>query len=791
MFEDAVKRRNKGARPLEIALYGKGGIGKSTVSANVSAALALTGKRVLQIGCDPKHDSTRALMGGQNIPTVLEYLRDTPKEQAVVDAVLHEGAFGVGCVEAGGPKPGVGCAGRGIISAFEFLDRNRVKDGYDTIVYDVLGDVVCGGFAVPIRSEYADAIFLVTSGEYMALYAANNILRGIRSYDGDERRRVAGIVFNARNLEDEHVRVERFAQAVGLPIVISIPRSPVFAEAERLNCTVMELDGPVPEQELFGQFASYIANGPALHAARPLTDEELERCILYGEGPGGRLPQASGAYDAAGDSAVAPAAQVHAAPGAVELAENDASAHELAHEREEAAQGEPDGRSSSHAAAKRALGAAFAGKPAAKRPPLYGCAFTGAATVAVHLTDAVVIAHSPRACAFYTWQNISSPGRKNLFHRGTLLPSAISPHYECTQIDQHEAVFGGIDKLRRHVQDALARNPGAVIVINSCVSGIIGDDVLSVERLSTPQTPVIVVPADGDIAGDYMAGIPMCLHAVAQKLVDPSVERRPRSINLIGETGVANDLEINFRIVEELLARMDVAVNCRFLGNATADEVRHLTAAPVSLLASEGQDNLELRAWLEQRFGLEFLDGGLPIGFDETERFLQKIGAYFDCAEKVEPIVAAEREQFERDLAALRPQLAGKRLLVTTINANLDWLLDAATAAGMQIVWVGVLNYLHRELGVTSDPRRQPLVESITSMPEVLARIEQHKPDIVVSNYAFNVPNGDYIVDSMPMVQQVGFHSGIQALSRWAHLQQNEPEGAWIHDKELFEKYFA
>ena len=317
MVEDGIKRRNKGAHPLEIALYGKGGIGKSTVSANVSAALALTGKRVLQIGCDPKHDSTRALMGGQNIPTVLEYLRDTPKEQAVVDAVLHEGAFGVGCVEAGGPKPGVGCAGRGIISAFEFLDRNRVKDGYDTIVYDVLGDVVCGGFAVPIRSEYADAIFLVTSGEYMALYAANNILRGIRSYDGDERCRVAGIVFNARNLEDEHVRVERFARAVGLPVVISIPRSPVFAEAERLNCTVMELDGPVREQELFAQFASYIANGPALHAARPLTDEELERCILYGEGPGGRLPQASGAYDAAGDSAVAPAAQVHAAPGAV------------------------------------------------------------------------------------------------------------------------------------------------------------------------------------------------------------------------------------------------------------------------------------------------------------------------------------------------------------------------------------------------------------------------------------------------------------------------------------------
>ena len=149
---------------VEIALYGKGGIGKSTVSANLSAALANAGAKILQIGCDPKHDSTRLLMHGRAIPTVLDYLRDVQKDQAQIDSILHEGAFGIGCIEAGGPKPGVGCAGRGIISAFEFLERNDVKASYDVVVYDVLGDVVCGGFAVPMRREYADAIFLVTSG---------------------------------------------------------------------------------------------------------------------------------------------------------------------------------------------------------------------------------------------------------------------------------------------------------------------------------------------------------------------------------------------------------------------------------------------------------------------------------------------------------------------------------------------------------------------------------------------------------------------------------------------------
>ena len=176
----------------EIAIYGKGGIGKSTVCANLSVALAQAGLRVLQIGCDPKHDSTRLLTGGRSLPTVLDYLRDAPADRTRAEDILGTGTLGIGCIEAGGPKPGVGCAGRGIISAFEFLERDRVKERYDAVLYDVLGDVVCGGFAVPIRREYAKAIFLVTSGEFMAIYAANNILRGIRNFDGSEGRRVAG-----------------------------------------------------------------------------------------------------------------------------------------------------------------------------------------------------------------------------------------------------------------------------------------------------------------------------------------------------------------------------------------------------------------------------------------------------------------------------------------------------------------------------------------------------------------------------------------------------------------------
>ena len=224
----------------EIAVYGKGGIGKSTLTSNLSAALAKVGKRVLQIGCDPKHDSTRLLMHGERITTVLDYIRDTAMLDQKPDDILFNGFGGTGCIEAGGPKPGVGCAGRGIITAFELLDRFHIKDNYDTVMYDVLGDVVCGGFAVPIRREYANEIFVVTSGEYMSIYAANNILRGIANYDTDTPR-IAGIIYNSRNVVGEKERVQKFADAAGLPIFAEVPRSEVFAECERSNMTAVEM----------------------------------------------------------------------------------------------------------------------------------------------------------------------------------------------------------------------------------------------------------------------------------------------------------------------------------------------------------------------------------------------------------------------------------------------------------------------------------------------------------------------------------------------------------------------
>ena len=236
----------------KIAIYGKGGIGKSTTTSNLSAALAEKGYRVMQVGCDPKADSTKGLMGGKRIPTVLEQLRQKGDELRLED-IVFEGYGGVLCVESGGPTPGVGCAGRGIISAFEKLADLRAFEVYqpDVVIYDVLGDVVCGGFAAPIREGYAEKVLIVTSGEKMALYAANNISSAVRNFEDRSYARIFGIVLNHRNVENETEKVQAFAEKAGIPIVGEIPRSDEIIRWEDQGKTVIEGDS---ESEISRRF---------------------------------------------------------------------------------------------------------------------------------------------------------------------------------------------------------------------------------------------------------------------------------------------------------------------------------------------------------------------------------------------------------------------------------------------------------------------------------------------------------------------------------------------------------
>ena len=254
-----MKQERKEDSMRKIAIYGKGGIGKSTTTSNLSAALAQKGYKVMQIGCDPKADSTKNLMQGKRIPTVLDQLK-LKGDDLTLEDIVFEGYHGVLCVESGGPTPGIGCAGRGIISAFEKLADLEAFEIYqpDIVIYDVLGDVVCGGFAMPIRDGYAKEVFIVSSGEMMALYAADNISRAIKAFEKRSYAKVAGLILNAKNIENERAIVERACDEMGMEIILEVPRNGDIQTAENAGGTVFEYVSDSMMTQVYSELAEQV-----------------------------------------------------------------------------------------------------------------------------------------------------------------------------------------------------------------------------------------------------------------------------------------------------------------------------------------------------------------------------------------------------------------------------------------------------------------------------------------------------------------------------------------------------
>lgn len=259
----------------QIAIYGKGGIGKSTTTSNISAALSKLGYRVMQFGCDPKSDSTNTLRGGDYIPTVLDTLRE--KGMVKANDVIFEGFNGIYCVEAGGPAPGVGCAGRGIITAVQLFRQQKVFEDLklDVILYDVLGDVVCGGFAMPIREGIAEHVFTVSSSDFMSVYAANNLFKGIRQYSNSGGALLGGIIANSINRQYSKDIIDDFAEKTKTQIMEYVPRSVTVAQCELQGKTTIEGAPDSGQAAIYTRLAKRIAAHETSHVPAPLDTTEL------------------------------------------------------------------------------------------------------------------------------------------------------------------------------------------------------------------------------------------------------------------------------------------------------------------------------------------------------------------------------------------------------------------------------------------------------------------------------------------------------------------------------------
>jgi nitrogenase iron protein NifH len=259
----------------QIAIYGKGGIGKSTMTSNISAALVNAGYKVMQFGCDPKSDSTNTLRNGKYIPTVLDTLRE--KNTVKKEEVIFQGFNGVYCVEAGGPAPGVGCAGRGIITAVQTLKQLKVFEelDLDIVIYDVLGDVVCGGFAVPIREGIAQHVFTVSSADFMAVYAANNLFKGIKKYSNSGGALLGGVIANSINADYSKAIIDDFVSRTKTQVIEYIPRSVTVAQSELQGKTTIEAAPNSEQAKIFRQLANKIAEHTESKVPAPLEIREL------------------------------------------------------------------------------------------------------------------------------------------------------------------------------------------------------------------------------------------------------------------------------------------------------------------------------------------------------------------------------------------------------------------------------------------------------------------------------------------------------------------------------------
>jgi nitrogenase iron protein len=739
-------------RVKRIAIYGKGGIGKSTITANLSAAIAQQGVQVLQIGCDPKHDSTRLLTDGRPLTTVLDYLRRTKPEERNLSDVVYVGYRGVLCVEAGGPEPGVGCAGRGILSTFELLEQLGIERlDYEVTLYDVLGDVVCGGFAVPLRQGYANAIYVVTSGEFMSIYAANNILRGVRNYDGGQPR-LGGILLNQRGLTDEEERVRRFAEAVRLPIVVTLPRSELFLQAEQISKTLLEAFPDSDLAESFVSLSQTLLQPLASYPAHPLTDEELERIVL-------------GVNRSPTYRAIRPV---------IPVKKDQKERH----------------RNSTFVGMKETdnvsrFSPRFLSKSVRHREPLGGCAFSGAVHTTAQILDAVTIAHGPRSCSHISQHALVSSARRTYQKYGVIVPGQLAPPLLPSEMNEGVIVFGGTDELEESIRRAAEDEPPVIFVVTTCPAGIIGDDIQGViARLDDvrARTRILPVMADGNMTGDYTQGIiNTCLDGAAS-LIDPHVDPEDDLVNIVGEKNLANNAEPNYLTMEHLIHALGLRVNCRFVRQTSTEKLRRFMRGGLNLLAYDETMGRALRDYLVDRFGADFAPLPFPVGFQETVRWLEQAAAYFGREDRVEEIVAQHRDEYQALVQRLRPFLAGRRIFVLTHNHRIDWVLEAALDLGFEIAKVAVLDY-GQDDRFTS--RYDVDVETGYPLDKRNDDIANLRPDIVLSNLALkNLPDG-VRSDRIPVCPDVGFQGGLFWAGRWQRLLKAPIVEGWKRDARL------
>ncbi len=760
-------------KTIKIAVYGKGGIGKSTLTSNLSASLALMGKKVLQIGCDPKHDSTRLILNGRPITTVMDYIKNTPPPLQMLSHIMAKGYKGIACIEAGGPEPGVGCAGRGILSAFALLERLGLKeDDFHVIIYDVLGDVVCGGFAVPLRKGFADIVYIITSEEFMSIYAANNILRGIKNFNRGNS--IAGIILNSRGENEDKKRVTRFAESSGLPVKYEFPRSRLFGKAENSEKTIVEAFPDSKEASLFFEFAKDVVENKTFFPAKPIDENILETIVLKKKKTSGLSCKYS--RNKYPDSKYP--LKKHTS--------NEYSDNEYTRRQPQfPAENKGDkGQSIKNKNRQTPVNAEFLSKSMLFKEPLHGCAFAGAVNTTTGISGSVTIAHGPVSCSYIAFQTILASGIKmarrwNFFSENQLAPALVS-----TDMDENSVIHGGTGKLSEKLEQVLKSHPEAIFIATTCPAGIIGDDIKAViddAAKKYPMIPIIPITTDGNIMGDYMQGVMNACIEGAASLIDPECRPCGDKVNIIAEKNIANNTEKNFRIISDMLSFLKIGINCRFIRNTSVKKLKNFMEAKLCLAAYNDHFARSTIGFLNKKLGIKTAENPFPVGYYQTCTWLDEMGAFFQKQDKADLLKTKYKKIYQRETNKLKPYLRDKKIMIVTYIHDVDWIIETAFDLGIEIAKVCVLNYTQDYIFKTKYKQKFE-IETDYPPEKINKDLIKLKPDLLLCNYAPKNLPFPILCDAIPMCPDVGIYGGLSFAGRWASLLKAPVKEGWKNE---------
>jgi nitrogenase molybdenum-iron protein alpha/beta subunit len=578
----------------------------------------------------------------------------------------------------------------------------------------------------------------------------------LKNYDQNLSGRAGGIIFNSRALGEEDERIRRFCEAVGLPLLVSFPRSNLFADCEAEGKCLVEAFPDSPLTEKFEGLADLIETQQELYTANPLSDEELEERIL------GR--ERKTVFNVGGVPAV----------------KNTGDSNTVFEE-------------------KAAIGkTTLFSKSMVSREPLMGCAFNGALSITTQIAGCLSIAHGPRSCAHIAYQTITSTPRRFLLSRGIVLPYTSAPPLVSSDMSEGVMIFGGIEELRAKIESSKKTYPvppggrRVFFVLTTCPAGIIGDNIGRVLDLEDEETKIVPVRTDGNMQGDYLQGILLAYFETARALIDRTVVTERDTVNIVAEKPETYALYESLAAVKDILDHFDIRINCRFICETNVEDIRGFMRGSLNLLAWDDYMGRTIREFLETEYGAEFFEGSFPIGFKAASIWTRRLGASFGrSAEKIDAVLAGYKKRYEEEIAFLKPQLAGKRVMVVTITQNIDWALQAALDAGMEISFVGIFSF-SQESDFTTELEGSIGELIVGYNPDSKnADMERIKPDLLLSPFPSAEDLGDVHQDTITYSPEAGFFSGLVLARRWAEIFNMNLREGWKKDEQLFRKYYA